>query len=138
MAINKENKTKKHIAVLEYVFLSCALIIFWIFKSPKFPTNDDYGLLSILAGYKTGIPIAVPFYCEYLYALLISGLYKISGSIPWYMLMFMALVLTSSLCLYYAINKVVKDSGIKKNNKLIALFVFVSLITGIYLFNYVI
>ncbi len=137
MAIKKENKTKKHIAVLEYVFLSFALIIFWILKSPKFPTNDDYGLLSILAGYKTGTPIAVPFYCEYLYALLISVLYKISGSFPWYMLMFMALVLTSSLCLYYAINKVVKDSGIKKNNKIIVLFMFFSLITGIYLFNFV-
>ena len=137
MAVIKEKKAEKKTAFYDYIIISFVLIIFWILQKPRFATNDDYGLMSILAGYKSGTPSAVSFYCEYLYSVIVSGLYSINSFIPWYILIFLFLMLTNCLCLYYAISKIISDSGINKYSRAMAFFVFVCFFFGIYIFNLV-
>ena len=121
--------------IIDYIVVGMAVIGLWIVVGPKFPTNDDYGLMSILAGYKSGTPTAVPFYCEYLYAVIISGLYRITDIIPWYIIVLMTLMLINCLCLFYTIRKLVKESSLKCFDRFFSYFVFVSLIFGLYFFN---
>lgn len=132
MSVFKEKKI-----IYDYIIISLALIVFWFLQKPRFATNDDYGLMSILAGYKSGTPSAVSFYCEYLYAVIVSGLYNINSYIPWYTLIFLFLTLINCLCLYYVISKSLIESGYSKYRRSIASFVFICFILGIYFFNLV-
>jgi hypothetical protein len=137
MLAEKEKKIKSRAEIVDYVVICIAIISFWMLVKPKFPTNDDYGLMSILAGYKSGTPVAVPFYCEYLYSLLISGSYRITGRIPWYIIVLMTLMIVNCLCLFYAIKKMVLDAPIKKYKGIIYRLIFISLLLAFYFFNLV-
>ncbi len=137
MLAEKGKKLKIKAQIVDYVIICIAIISFWMLVNPKFPTNDDYGLMSILAGYKSGTPIAVPFYCEYLYSFFISGLYKITGQIPWYIIVLMTLMIVNCLCLFYTIKKMVIAAPIKKYKGITYCLIFISLLLAFYCFNLV-
>lgn len=82
------------------IIFSCLIcIVLFVYLWGKygitFETNDDTGILGYVAGYRTGEPEEATIFCGILWGKIISSLYTITGSIPWYILVYMLLSVLS-------------------------------------------
>ncbi|WP_028234385.1 hypothetical protein [Pseudobutyrivibrio sp. MD2005] len=68
------------------------LVLNWCVNEICFETNDDSIMMTILAGFKTGYPTPHSFFCNIVWGIIVSTLYKITGMIPWYGLIYVAIV----------------------------------------------
>lgn len=85
MTPNNKIKTDK-LNILFYILLSVLPILILLVKdmTPIFYNNDDVFLKQIASGEYTGTPETHLLHIGYLSGLLISTLYKIAPSLPWY------------------------------------------------------
>lgn len=79
----KEHCGKAWFAVLANLVLLAVLLVFF---SPVYETNDDMGLCAIVNGAK-GTYDAHMIYVNYLVGLVLTGLYRITGSVAWHALL---------------------------------------------------
>ena len=66
------------------VFTAVLLAVSWLVFGIHFETNDDYTIMSIIAGTLTGYPYPMPFVINYLFALPLAKLYSLFPTFPWY------------------------------------------------------
>lgn len=83
--------------------LNLALFIFdYVFYGSNFATNDDYRMNLLSSGAYTGTPEANIVFIKYGLGLLLSFLYHITTSVPWYgICMFLALFVSCNVISYY-------------------------------------
>ena len=79
-------------AGLASVVIAAALILCPV----HFLLDDDYALMQILAGFRSGTPSFYNVYNNVLYSAPVSLLYRVWGSIPWYPLLEIAAILVSA------------------------------------------
>lgn len=88
------NKRERKITIFTAVLMAVmTLIIAWAIMPIRFETNDDTGILMFLTGAKTGHPTAETIFCNVLWGWLVSSLYSLNESIPWYTGIYMVLTL---------------------------------------------
>lgn len=74
------------IYIFSSIFVGIGLLFLWFKFHVGFETDDDYGIMSCLAGFKTGTPSACSLYSEFIWGLIVSTLYRITPLIPWYII----------------------------------------------------
>ena len=95
--------------VLLFIVPLITLIISWHFNKLCFETNDDYYIMSFLAGFVTEKPIPDTVFCNIIWGIIVSTLYKIIPAIPWYTIIYMVIIYTSLVVIFeYCIN-IVED-----------------------------
>lgn len=89
------------------------LLFTWHFNKLCFETNDDYYMMSFLAGFNTGKVTSFTVFGNIIYGCIVSALYKITDIVPWYTIVYLIIIYTSLI--------VVFDSCLKiMNNKLMS------------------
>ena len=94
----------EHNKKIKYAYslvLSAILLCFnWFFCTIRFETNDDTGILMCITGARTGKITADTNFCNIIWGGLLSSLYRINESIPWYIIVYMLLTwcALSTLC----------------------------------------
>lgn len=72
----------------------------WLINGVCFETNDDYAMMAIVSGMRTGTPMPDTMFCNIIWGMLLSCLYRISGAISWYAIIYF-LIIYFSLCVVY-------------------------------------
>lgn len=83
-------------------FMSAALLaVTWHFCNMMFETNDDWGIMGYIAGFRTGTPEAATIFSNILWGGILSALYKLFGGISWYAIAYAIIIwMTIALVLY--------------------------------------
>lgn len=84
-----------------------------------FMLNDDYALMQLVAGWRSGSPEFYNVYNNVIYSAPLSLLYRLSGNIPWYPLIQIVILFFSSYTIWKTMQR--NKSGIRS-----VIFVFVS------------
>ena len=89
----------------------CALItlivlgLTWIICPIGFETNDDTAIMALVSGAYTGTPTSDTMFCGILWGIILSSLYSITDSVPWYALIYMSLtIVTMTIVCYTCLN----------------------------------
>jgi len=85
----KKFKIEYVVAVLVPLIFLC---ISWTILGINFETNDDTGIMMFVTGAKTGHPTGETVFCNILWGALLSFLYRLNESIPWYIIIYMILI----------------------------------------------
>ena len=99
------------ISALCVVFL---MLVTWTVLQLRFETNDDVGIMYIVAGYRTGTPSPFTLFTNIIFGYLVSGLYTLIPVIPWYVITHIVLVFISLTMILKSIIKVcvVKEASL--------------------------
>lgn len=103
----KKNSVKKYIFL--FVVPLVLLLITWCLNKPCFETNDDYYMMSILAGFLTERPIPDTVFCNIIWGVIVSTLYKIMPMIPWYAIIYLIIIYTSLVVIFAYCMSVTED-----------------------------
>ena len=108
-------KKKKVIIAAFSLLLNTALFLLnFAFLGSAFATNDDYRMSLIVSGAYTGEPSDTLVFMKYPAAWVLSGLYRITPSVPWYgIASVLCILIPSSIILYFVLLK----SGNAENTK---------------------
>ena len=89
------------------VFFNALMFLAVIARNPpNWYTNDDYRMMTIVSGAYSGTPSPDIVFMRYPVGLLLSGLYRITTSVPWYGLFTMlCMCVPSCVFCYYIIKK---------------------------------
>jgi len=106
--IKCENDRSRYI-VATFIVLAL-LMLTWGLIPIRFETNDDVGIMYIVAGYRTGTPTNITMFTNVIYGYMMSGLYSLVPNFPWYgfahvFFIFISLVLILKSMLKLAVSK---------------------------------
>ena len=107
---------KKKALFLTFSFL-LNIILFLLsfaFLGSVFATNDDYRMSLIVSGAYTGEPSSTLVFMKYPIAWILSGLYRITSSVPWYGIATILCILIPSSIICYFILSDANRAGNKK------------------------
>lgn len=119
MDITLKNNMVYKRRIIRCILLICVplivLLLTWKYNTICFETNDDYFLMSIVAGFKTGKPSPNMMFCNIIWGWIISSLYRITQVIPWYTISFLLIIYTSliiiyDVCLHAFENQIIKGT----------------------------
>lgn len=99
------NKIKHGGVYKRFIVILVPLIIMvasWHYNVVCFETNDDYAMMSIVAGFRTGTPMPDTMFCNIIWGTFISTLYRLIGSIPWYAIAYFVIIYLSLVVIYDA------------------------------------
>jgi len=71
------------------------MLITWTFLQLRFETNDDVGIMYVVAGYRTGSPSPFTLFTNIIFGYLLSGLYALAPIIPWFGITHIVLIFIS-------------------------------------------
>lgn len=97
------NKIKHGEYIKRFIVILVPLIIMvasWHYNVVCFETNDDYSMMSIVAGFRTGTPMPDTMFCNIIWGTFISTLYRLIGSIPWYAVAYFIIIYLSLVVIY--------------------------------------
>ena len=98
---------KKKALFLTFSFL-LNIILFLLsfaFLGSVFATNDDYRMSLIVSGAYTGEPSSTLVFMKYPIAWILSGLYRITSSVPWYgIATILCILIPSSIICYFILS----------------------------------
>ena len=112
---------KKINVILNAVFVLFVLTVTWLICPIGFETNDDTAIMSLVSGIYTGEPTCDTAFCGFFWGIILSSLYSLSDSIPWYVLIYMTLTwismtIISCACFDICDNVHIELSGQKLKN----------------------
>ena len=90
------------LALFLMICISFYLYVFWKFE-PVYGINDDWTLYMVISGSYLGYPEPHVNYMMYPLACLLSGLYAITSSIPWYGMMLQGFLALCGLFIFFRI-----------------------------------
>lgn len=93
----------RHRLLFSAVLVTVLLAVTWALIPITFETNDDEFLMNYLSGAKTGKPEADTTQIYFLWGKIVSSFYKITGAVPWYTLIFLALIALSLVAVCYCV-----------------------------------
>lgn len=106
------------------VFLNALLFLAVIAHNPpSWYTNDDFRMMTIVSGAYSGTPSPDIVFMRYPIGLLLSGLYRITTSIPWYGIFTMLCMFVPSCVFCYYITK----KAYEKNRVFLGIFLYLLL-----------
>lgn len=115
--------------LLSMLTVAALLGVLWACFRIRFEVADDAEYMAYVAGFRTGTPTPSMLYCGYLWGLILSTLYRITGAVPWYTIAFMTLIYASLV----AISKSMLKSAQRARFPLwLALCLFVALFIGVF------
>ena len=85
------------------VIVAILLALTWALIPLTFETNDDAYLMGYLSGGRTGKPEADIIFSMFLWGKLVSVLYNVCATIPWYTLIFLSLIALSLVTVCYCV-----------------------------------
>lgn len=71
-----------------------------------FETNDDSGMMYILAGYRTGEPAIGTVYSNIIWDVIVSTLYKVIPNVQWYVVVFILLLFLANVIILKSILRI--------------------------------
>lgn len=101
MKVQTMNNSQR--AMLSTVIVMALLILTWTLIPINFETNDDTGIMEYLSGARTGKPEADSIFSLFLWGKIVSTLYTINAGVPWYSLIFLALIALSLMAVCYCV-----------------------------------
>lgn len=120
--LNQKSNQKQNFVILLFAVLLnlVAFIALIAIYPPNWYTNDDYRMMTIVSGAYTGTPSADIVFMRYPIGVLLSGLYTLTGNIPWYGV-FTMLCMFVPCCIfcYYLIKK-----AYQKNRTVLGVFIY--------------
>lgn len=93
----------RHRLLFSAALVTFLLTVTWALIPITFETNDDEFLMYYLSGAKTGKPEADTTQIFFLWGKIVSSFYRITGAIPWYTLIFLALIVLSLVAVCYCV-----------------------------------
>lgn len=102
-AIKLRDLRDRHRLLLSVALVIPLLAFTWVLIPITFETNDDAYLMSCLSGAKTGKPEADTIFSLFLWGKIVSSLYTLNVGVPWYTLIFMALITLSLITVCYCV-----------------------------------
>lgn len=81
-------------------FISGLMIITYLIFSIYFETNDDSGMMYIVAGYRTDTPEIGTVYCNIIWDVFLSFWYRIFPGLPWYTIIFVFVLFFSNVLIF--------------------------------------
>ena len=97
--------------ILSAIITCTILTASWLICGISFETNDDTAIMMFVSGAKTGTPTAATIFCNVLWGAFVSSLYRISGYIPWYTIIYMILIACVLTLLCYSCIKLLKEGS---------------------------
>lgn len=94
---------ERHRLLLSTIIVLALLLLTWSLISVVFETNDDSFMMGYLAGAWTGKPEADTIFSLFLWGRIVSALYVVNAGIPWYTLIFLALIFLSLTAVCYCL-----------------------------------
>lgn len=101
--ISEKGLKDRHRLLFSAVLVTVLLAATWALIPITFETNDDESLMNYLSGAKTGKPEADTTLILFLWGKIVSSLYRITGAVPWYTLIFLALIALSLVTVCYCV-----------------------------------
>lgn len=93
----------RHRLLFSAALVTFLLAVTWALIPITFETNDDESLMNYLSGAKTGKPEADTTQIFFLWGKIVSSFYRITGALPWYTLIFLALIALSLVTVCYCV-----------------------------------
>ena len=112
MKIAMEYKSEKKRYLLAAGIVVLLLLISRGFVPFNFETNDDSGMMYIVAGYRTGVPLPYTMFTNIVYGYIVSFLYTAVPSIPWYGIMHLFFVFLASFLILKSMLKIASNRNI--------------------------
>lgn len=94
---------ERHRLLLSTIIVLALLLLTWSLIPIVFETNDDSFMMGYLAGAWTGKPEADTIFSLFLWGRIVSALYVVNAGIPWYTLIFLALIFLSLTAVCYCL-----------------------------------
>ena len=94
---------ERHRLLLSTIIVLALLLLTWSLIPVVFETNDDSFMMGYLAGAWTGKPEADTIFSLFLWGRIVSALYVVNAGIPWYTLIFLALIFLSLTAVCYCL-----------------------------------
>lgn len=94
---------ERHRLLLSTIIVLALLLLTWSLIPVVFETNDDSFMMGYLAGAWTGKPEADTIFSLFLWGKIVSALYVVNAGIPWYTLIFLALIFLSLTAVCYCL-----------------------------------
>ena len=124
--IKKDNYNSKMMRIILLLGVPFViLMITWKLNTICFETNDDYSLMSIVAGFRTGTPSPNMMFCNIIWGWGISVLYRITEIVPWYTVAFLSVIYLSLVVVYDTCMYIFRKSVIKGTIFFIGLYLCV-------------
>ncbi|MCM1232525.1 MAG: hypothetical protein NC489_20570 [Ruminococcus flavefaciens] len=96
------------------IFVSVLMCIVYLLFPIQFETNDDAGIMALLAGFRTGNPQPGSIFSFYLWGKIVSFFYTLTETVPWYTILFIFLTWCSLIIILKNILKCFLLISIKK------------------------
>ncbi len=97
---------KRQIFLLSLICNALLFLAAMVHNPPSWYTNDDFRMMTIVSGAYSGTPSPDIVFMRYPIGLLLSGLYRITTSVPWYGLFTMlCMFFPSCVFCYYIVKK---------------------------------
>ena len=93
----------RHRLLFSAALVTFLLAVTWALIPITFETCDDEFLMNYLSGAKTGEPEADTTQIFFLWGKIVSSFYRITGALPWYTLIFLALIALSLVAVCYCV-----------------------------------
>ena len=94
---------ERHRLLLSTIIVLALLLLTWSLIPVVFETNDDSFMMGYLAGAWTGKSEADTIFSLFLWGRIVSALYVVNAGIPWYTLIFLALIFLSLTAVCYCL-----------------------------------
>ncbi|MDE6604113.1 MAG: hypothetical protein K2K90_18585 [Lachnospiraceae bacterium] len=94
---------ERHRLLLSIIIVLALLLLTWSLIPIVFETNDDSFMMGYLAGAWTGKPEVDTIFSLFLWGRIVSALYVVNAGIPWYTLIFLALIFLSLTVVCYCL-----------------------------------
>jgi len=101
-----ECRSEKSRYLVSTIFITFIILLTWALVPLRFETNDDVGIMYIVAGYQTGTPSSLTLYTNILFGYILSGMYTVMPMIPWYGITHIFLIYISLIMIFKSIIKV--------------------------------
>lgn len=105
--------------VVSLLLTACLFLILWVAVPLTYQVGDDAYYRSIVAGYVTGVPDAHTVFMGYAVSELMSGLFRIAPSIPWYDIISYSILLLSTVAIIKSLFKATHRNGVSQSCSLL-------------------
>lgn len=92
--------------LISLILVSLIFVLVYLKMGVRFETNDDGQIMSVLAGYYSGEPSVNMVFVNYIFAGIVSGLYRVFPKLAWYTILHVGMLWLANICICKTIMKI--------------------------------
>lgn len=98
--------TEQRRYIISLITILIILVLSYIFIPIRFETNDDSGIMYIVAGYLTGLPSEITIYTNVIYGCILKWFYTMLPMIAWYTIFHLVFIFLSCFFILKSLLKI--------------------------------